>query len=247
MKRAILFLLVICSLAGIALAQVENNTPDAPSQEQVPSAEQPPQNNEPATNEGQVEKDPDELGADSPFQVEQPASKYQNPPINSPEPENNTTVKTDDSEENHVNSAKDPHNFMDTVQLQGLNKITARTSKLEVKVGDSIKFGNLKITLHACWKSPQEEETENKALLEMWEEIPGEPRTKVFSGWMFSSSPLISAPEHPIYDITVLACSGNVVGTAPKKEVEKPAENTESDPAKKPSEKPAVKPSKKKR
>jgi len=31
----------------------------------------------------------------------------------------------------------------------------------------------------------------------------------VFSGWMFSSSPAISALEHPVYDITLLACSAD--------------------------------------
>jgi hypothetical protein len=28
----------------------------------------------------------------------------------------------------------------------------------------------------------------------------------VFSGWMFSSSPAVSAMEHPVYDITLLSC-----------------------------------------
>ncbi|MGB2533926.1 MAG: DUF2155 domain-containing protein [Candidatus Puniceispirillum sp.] len=28
----------------------------------------------------------------------------------------------------------------------------------------------------------------------------------VFAGWMFSSSPAVSAMEHPVYDITLLKC-----------------------------------------
>jgi len=100
------------------------------------------------------------------------------------------------------------NNYRTGVILQGLNKITARTSKLEVKLDTPIKFGNLIITLHACWKSPPEEEPESKALLEMREEIPGEVRKKIFSGWMFAASPLLSAPGHPIYDITVVECTG---------------------------------------
>jgi hypothetical protein len=100
------------------------------------------------------------------------------------------------------------NNYKTRVVLQGLNKITARTSKLEVGLEQPIKFGNLIVTLHACWKSPPEELPESKAMLEMWEEIPGEVRRKIFSGWMFASSPLLSAPEHPIYDITVIECAG---------------------------------------
>ena len=29
----------------------------------------------------------------------------------------------------------------------------------------------------------------------------------VFSGWMFASSPAVSALEHPVYDVTLLACA----------------------------------------
>ena len=28
----------------------------------------------------------------------------------------------------------------------------------------------------------------------------------IFSGWMFASSPAVNALEHPVYDVTVLAC-----------------------------------------
>ena len=29
----------------------------------------------------------------------------------------------------------------------------------------------------------------------------------VFSGWMFASSPAVSSLEHPVYDVTLLACA----------------------------------------
>ena len=28
-----------------------------------------------------------------------------------------------------------------------------------------------------------------------------------FSGWMFASSPAVSSLEHPVYDVTLLACA----------------------------------------
>lgn len=127
-------------------------------------------------------------------------------------PPSDNILKTEPNTIQAVPENKSPQNNYTTgVLLQGLNKITARTSKLEVKSDQPIKFGNLSIILHACWKSPPEEAPESKALLEMWEEIPGENRKKIFSGWMFASSPLISAPEHPVYDITVLECVENKV------------------------------------
>ena len=36
--------------------------------------------------------------------------------------------------------------------------------------------------------------------------LTGEERIKVFSGWMFASSPALSAMEHAIYDVWVVDC-----------------------------------------
>ena len=33
--------------------------------------------------------------------------------------------------------------------------------------------------------------------------------TEIFSGWMFASSPALSALDHPVYDIWVLECKSN--------------------------------------
>ena len=41
------------------------------------------------------------------------------------------------------------------------------------------------------------------------ENKPGEQAEPVFSGWMFASSPALSAMEHPIYDVWVLSCEGD--------------------------------------
>lgn len=94
----------------------------------------------------------------------------------------------------------------DTVFLQGLNKVTARAESLEAPVGTVIRFGNLEIIPRTCWKSPPEEQPENAALLEIWELKPKQKPQQIFYGWMFSSSPGLSALEHPVYDVTVLEC-----------------------------------------
>lgn len=160
---------------------------------------------------------PESIADDSPFKVQETPVEDEPAPAE-PDAHSNVTVTTEDDSSNSAaitpqNSNTDAKNFTTSVSLQGLNKITARTSKIEAKLGEPVKFGNLNITLRACWKSPPEEEPESKALIEVWEEIPDEPRKKIFSGWMFASSPLISAPEHPVYDITVLECTGYSVNT----------------------------------
>ena len=128
-----------------------------------------------------------------------------------------------------------PRSEYDTVILQGLDKVTGRISKLSAILEQPVNFGNLEITAHRCWQASPEDRPENAALLEIHEIKAGEEPTSVFSGWMFSSSPGLSALEHPVYDITVLACAAQPVKKAPVK----PA----AEPAKKPAVKPAAKPS----
>ena len=97
--------------------------------------------------------------------------------------------------------------------LQGLDKTTARISKFEAPVGKSVRFGTLVITVRDCVKHPPEEEPESAAFLQIDEVRQGDPTTavseRVFSGWMFASSPALSALENPIYDIGVLDCKSD--------------------------------------
>jgi hypothetical protein len=95
---------------------------------------------------------------------------------------------------------------MDTVLLQGLDKITARVSQIKVPVGGTVTFGALQITARACDKHPPEEPPESAAFLEVVETKPDEKPVLRFSGWMFASSPALSALEHPVYDLKVLDC-----------------------------------------
>ena len=90
--------------------------------------------------------------------------------------------------------------------LQALDKVSARVSVLEVPVGKMVAFGTLEITARACDKRPPEETPESAAFLEIVEKRPGEAPATPFIGWMFASSPALSAMEHPVYDVWVLDC-----------------------------------------
>ena len=99
---------------------------------------------------------------------------------------------------------------MDEAVLQGLDKITARVSTIKVAVGQTVAFGSLQITLRACDKRPPEEPPESAAFLQVVEQKPGETQAVArFSGWMFASSPALSAMEHPVYDLWVLDCESS--------------------------------------
>jgi|SRR5579872_2917419 len=100
--------------------------------------------------------------------------------------------------------------------LQGLDKISARTSKIEASVGSIVHFGTLSIEVRDCEQSPPEDSPENAAFLQIYETPPGEDTKRLFSGWMFSSSPALSELEHPVYDVTLLACkAANAPAPAP--------------------------------
>jgi hypothetical protein len=104
---------------------------------------------------------------------------------------------------------------MEEAVLQGLDKITARISTIKVAVGETVNFGSLQITLRACDKKPPEETPESAAFLQIVEQKPGEQAVTRFSGWMFASSPALSAMEHPVYDLWVLDCESKG-GAAPE-------------------------------
>jgi hypothetical protein len=94
--------------------------------------------------------------------------------------------------------------------LQGLDKVTARIDVLEIPLNREIRFGNLAIRARACYETPPTEPPESAAFLEIdtiaADGDTGETRDNTFTGWMFASTPGISALEHPVYDVWVIDC-----------------------------------------
>ena len=95
--------------------------------------------------------------------------------------------------------------------LQGLDKVTARVSTVRAPLEEPTQFGTLEVVAHACRETPPTEPPESAAFLDIRElppasEVDGAP-VDLFSGWMFASSPAVSALEHPVYDIWVIDCA----------------------------------------
>lgn len=103
----------------------------------------------------------------------------------------------------------------DIAVLQGMDKVTARVSTIEAPVGEVVKFGALEIIARNCDKRPPEETPESASFLDIWEVHQGEAAVSLFRGWMFASSPALSAMEHPVYDVWVLDCR-NSSSSAPE-------------------------------
>lgn len=92
------------------------------------------------------------------------------------------------------------------VTLKGLDKQTARVYFIDAPVGKTIEFGNLRILVHRCEKTPIEDREDSMAFLTISEERPQDEPKTIFSGWMFASSPALSCLDHTVYDIWVKEC-----------------------------------------
>jgi hypothetical protein len=90
--------------------------------------------------------------------------------------------------------------------LQGLDKVTARVSTFSAPIGVKVRFGNLEVVADTCVKRPPEEPPETAAFLEIFETKPEQETQKIFSGWMFASSPGLNPLEHPVYDVWLKDC-----------------------------------------
>lgn len=117
-----------------------------------------------------------------------------------------------------------------TVRLQSLDKVTARTMTFQARVGATVKFGPIYIKTRSCRKPPIAEKPEAAAFLQIWEDNikTGEPRW-IFSGWMFASSPALSAMDHPIYDVWVLDCIADPATSPPAPDTAAPEEPEKKD------------------
>ncbi len=136
----------------------------------------------------------------------------------------------------------------DRATLRALDKITGRSTDIQVKVDEPVVFGSLKVELKACYQTPPEEVPESVAFLKVDSTQPIAVKTmkdavdaaevktvndenpNLFNGWMFASTPGLSALEHPVYDIWVIRCTAPDP-VKPREEVEIPAEPAPVEPS----------------
>jgi hypothetical protein len=93
------------------------------------------------------------------------------------------------------------------VNIIGLDKITAKTSKISMYLGETKKFGLLEIKALQCGKVKSVVEPGSAAYLQV-KDLTDNQNEKlfVFNGWTFSSSPTLRSIDHPVYDLWLLSC-----------------------------------------
>ena len=94
------------------------------------------------------------------------------------------------------------------VNLKALDKITAKTSTLSIKLGEEKYFGNLKIKPLKCVSSKLGQAPDTIAYLQVIDiSMEDNNQVFVFNGWTFASSPTLRSLDHAIYDLWLQSCS----------------------------------------
>lgn len=95
--------------------------------------------------------------------------------------------------------------------IRGLDKVTGHARDYTLPIGRAANIGSLEVVARACSKSAPEETPEVRIYVEVFDHPPareGEEaeRREIFHGWLFASSPGLSAVDHPAYDIWAIDC-----------------------------------------
>jgi hypothetical protein len=88
-----------------------------------------------------------------------------------------------------------------------LDKVTARISRLPIKLGETVRFGALKVTPRACNTRAPTEPPRTTSFVEVDEIKLDGTTSRIFTGWMFAESPGLNAVEHPVFDVWLTDCA----------------------------------------
>ena len=93
------------------------------------------------------------------------------------------------------------------VNILGLDKITAKTTPMKIKLGETKKFGLLQIKAIQCGKVDSLNEPGEAAYIQVKDiSDSSDEKIFVFNGWTFSSSTSLRPLDHPVYDIWLVSC-----------------------------------------
>lgn len=91
-------------------------------------------------------------------------------------------------------------------KVVALNKITAKSKEILLRINEPQYFGNIQIKLHKCLKNLDPYNEDNYMLLTVVDHKIDEDSKVIFQGWMSSSSISLSTLQHPIYELFANNC-----------------------------------------
>lgn len=93
-------------------------------------------------------------------------------------------------------------------EFAGLDKITGRIIRFDVRINETVQFGALQVTPRGCFTRRVTDQPQTTGFVEVNEITLRNEIRRIFSGWMFAASPGLNAVEHPIYDVWLADCKG---------------------------------------
>ncbi len=105
-------------------------------------------------------------------------------------------------------NSKDNQSFSGKfLEIKILDKVSSKTSTVELKIGEEIEFKNLLIKSQKCENSKFDDNPEITAYIQVIDKTnTNNDEVFVFNGWSFSSSPSLNPFDHPVYDIWLMSC-----------------------------------------
>ena len=92
--------------------------------------------------------------------------------------------------------------------LIGLDKITAKSSQIQLTLNVSKQFGPLEIKILKCGKVKVNNKIDSVAYMQVKDLTKNEnEKVFIFNGWTFASDPSLTPFDHAIYDLQLLNCS----------------------------------------
>ena len=93
------------------------------------------------------------------------------------------------------------------VKFKALDKITAKTSTINIPLGKMKKFGYLEILPKKCAFSNSDNNKGVVAYIQVKDlSDKRDDKVFVFNGWTFSSSVTLRTFDHPVYDLWLTGC-----------------------------------------
>lgn len=144
------------------------------------------------------------------------------PPPPAPSPDGNAAIPPGDEQVPEAPSepAAAPEPPPDSVAfpaatLRALDKVAGRVRQIDIGVGETLRSGALSVTLRACRSRPDDALPDSAAFVEV-NEIRADSGValRLFTGWMFAAAPAVSALDHPVYDVWLVACSTSARGSS---------------------------------
>ena len=93
------------------------------------------------------------------------------------------------------------------VNIVALDKITAKTSDIDLLLGETKKFGLLEIKALKCGNVQSQSDQGQAAYIQVKDLSDSlSNQVFVFNGWTFSSSTTLNPIDHPVYDLWLVSC-----------------------------------------